>query len=398
MIRTVIFLVDYPFNQRDFDRFGVEMLLGNGFDVQVWDLTDILRPHLSESYQPPDPIDWAGCTVFNNKKVALEKIRNLPSDTFIINLIEYSPKTYRVYRAISASRAAYAVFMAGAIPSSKEKTGIILSFLKKLSRIMNKKAVSKIVNYINSIIKQGFYRLPYTWMGIKPASIILAGGEECLVYPYPVNKNTEILWAHTFDYDLYLKERNTPSLEQPIAVFLDEYVPFHSDYVYMGIQAPTTADRYYPVLNRFFSLVERELGLKVIIAAHPRSRYEDHPDYFEGRKWVRGKTIQLIKESRLVLAHSSTSVNFANLFHKPIVFLTSADLDKSFAGSYIWTMADWFGHKPVFMDSDIHIDWARELMVDEGLYQRYRRAYIKTEHSEDIPFWQIVANRLKGMA
>jgi hypothetical protein len=38
-----------------------------------------------------------------------------------------------------------------------------------------------------------------------------------------------------------------------------------------------------------------------------------------------------------------------------------------------------------------------ELPVTERAahYNRYRRDYIKTEHSEDLPFWQIVANRLK---
>ena len=384
MIRRILLLVEVPFNQRDFERFGVELLLENGFNVEVWDLSNILNPRLTKNYQPPDPIDWPGCNIFNDKKVALQKIRNLPSDTIIINLISYSPKSYYVYRAISASQAEYAVHMSNAMPpiriSKKER---IFSYLKKPSKVMSR----KLVNY-------GFYHLPFTWMGVKPASLILAGGEECLVYPHPIDKSTEILWAHTLDYDLYLKERNIPSIERPIAVFLDEYLPFHPDYTYAGIQPFITPDSYYPLLNRFFSLVERELGLKVVIAAHPRSHYEKHSDYFEGREWVRGKTIELVKESRLVLAHCSTALNFANLFYKPAIFLTSSDLDKSREGSGIKKMANWFGKKPIFMDSDINIDWAQELTVSVSHYDHYRRAYIKTEHSEELPFWQIVANRL----
>ena len=254
---------------------------------------------------------------------------------------------------------------------------------------------SNFVNYIVSYVNYGFYHLPFTWIGVKPASLILAGGEECLVYPYPVDKSTEILWAHTLDYDLYLKERNVSPTERPIAVFLDEYLPYHPDYTYAGIQPFITADSYYPLLNRFFSLVERELGLKVVIAAHPRSHYEKHPDYFEGREWVRGKTIELVKESRLVLAHMSTALNFANIFYKPVIFLTSSDFDKSWEGRYIKTMANWFGEKPIFIDNDINIDWAQELTVSVSHYEHYRRAYVKTEHSAELPFWQIVANRLK---
>ena len=391
MIKTILFLVEDPFNQRDFQRFGVELLLENGFNVGVWDLSNILNPHLTKNYQPPDPIDWPGCKIFNNKKVALEKMRNLPSATFIINFISYSPKSYCVYRAISASQAEYAVFMAGAIPSpfmGISKRGRILSYLKRPGKVSGGKLVNYIANY-------SFYHSPFTWLGLKPASLILAGGKECLVYPYPVNKSTEILWAHTLDYDLYLKEKNVPATERPIAVFLDEYLPFHPDYIYAGIQAPITADGYYPLLNRFFSLAERELGLKVVIAAHPRSHYEKPPDYFEGREWVRGKTIRLVRESRLVLAHASTALSFANLFHKPVMFLTSSDLDKSSLGPLIRVMANWFGKNPICMDGDTIIDWAQELTVNSGHYEHYRQAYIKTEHSEDLPFWQIVANKLR---
>lgn len=398
MVKKILFLVESPFCQRDYDRFGIELLLGNGFDVEVWDLTDILHHKFSEHYTPPDPINWPDCKVFNDKKIAYKKIKNLTSDTFIINLIGYSPSSCNIYRSISKSQAHYAVYMAGAVPPYKESAGkrIINSLFNRLRGIISKKAASKVFNYILHIIRQVFFRLPYAWIGIKPAAIILAGGEDCLVYHYPVNKNTEILWAHTLDYDLYLKEKDIPAAEQATAVFLDEYYPFHSYYQYVGIKPPTTADRYYPALNKFFGILEQQLGLKVIIAAHPRSQYENHPDYLEGRQWFRGKTIQLIKESKLVLAHSSTSVNFANLFHKPVIFLTTADLDNSFTGPYIRAMADWFGHKPVFMDTELNIDWTREMTVDDNLYQRYRHAYIKSKNSEDLPFWQIVANRLKN--
>lgn len=384
-------MVEVPFNQRDFERFGVELLLENGFNVGVWDLSNVLNPHLTKNYQPPDPIDWPGCKILSDKKVALEKIRNLPSTTFIINFISYSPKSYYVYRAISASQAEYAVFMAGAIPSPF--TGIskrerIFSYLKKPSKVINRKLVNYIVNY-------GFYHLPFTWIGVKPASLILAGGEQCLKYPYPINKSTGILWAHTLDYDLYLKERNVPPIERPIAVFLDEYLPFHPDYIHADIKAPISADSYYPLLNRFFSLVERELELKVVIAAHPRSHYEKPPDYFEGREWVRGKTIELVKESQLVLAHCSTALNFANLFHKPVIFLTSSELDRSSYGASVRAMANWFVKNPICVDDDTAIDWRQELTVNTSHYEHYRRAYIKTEHSEDSPFWQILANKLK---
>ena len=42
------------------------------------------------------------------------------------------------------------------------------------------------------------------------------------------------------------------------------------------------------------------------------------------------------------------------------------------------------------------INWSEPLKLGTpSHYEHYRRAYIKTENSAELPFWQIVANRLK---
>jgi len=386
MINKVLFLIREPFNRRDFERFGIKLLIKNGFEVEVWDLASIVNP--VPKYTPPDPIDWPYYQVFDDKDQALSKIKNLSPDTFVVNLIGYSLKTCAIYKAISVSRARYAVFVANALPPAITKKEMFLHNLRKSNpKVMAK----KLANYC-------FLHIPFRWIGIKPASLILAGGEQSLWFKclYPVDKTSEVLWAHTLDYDLYLEEKDVPSTERPIAVFLDEFLPFHPDIPLLEVPFSIDANKYYQLLNKFFGRVEQKLGLKVVIAAHPRSRYEKLADYFEGRECIRGKTIKLVKESRLVLAHSSTALNFANLFHKPVIFLSFLDLDKSYMGPFIRTMAHWFGKTPIPMDGDVKIDWNRELTVSAEHYNRYRQAYIKTERSEDLPFWQIVANRLKN--
>jgi hypothetical protein len=197
------------------------------------------------------------------------------------------------------------------------------------------------------------------------------------------------------DYDIYLKEKDKAFTTQPLAVLLDECVPFHPDYRYKWKKPPISAEKYFHLLNNFFKRIENELGFEVIIAAHPRSRYEDHPGCFKGRKWQRGRTISLVKESSLVLAHNSTSLSFANLFNKPVIFLTSSEMDKSWQGSFIRAKSEWFGKKPIFMDGNSPVDWKQELKINRNRYQEYREAYIKTDSSPDLPFWQIVADRLK---
>lgn len=133
------------------------------------------------------------------------------------------------------------------------------------------------------------------------------------------------------------------------AIFLDEFIPFHSDYLYQKQMAPVTAERYYPLLNNFFDRVEKALDVEVIIAAHPKSWYDKLPDYFNGRRVVKGDTCQLVRGCKAVIAHSSTSVNFAVLYYKPVILITCADLDKDWFGDNIRAMAKELGKKPIFI-------------------------------------------------
>jgi len=290
---------------------------------------------------------------------------------------------------MSNSRARYVSSVANSAPIAKndKKTEKLLHNFKNLQKITWK----KLINYI-------FSRIPFQWMGVKPSDFLLAGGEKTIKHcvSVPTDKSTKILWVHSLDYDRYLEEKRKDSGEHETAVFLDEYVPFHPDYVHAGAEAPVSADRYYSQLNNFFKLIEDRLGFEVIIALHPRSNYEARPDYFDGRKCVRGETARLIKMSKLVLAHNSTALSLANLFYKPVIFLTSFELDKSWMGSRIRCRAGWFAKKPIFINKPDTVDWVHELTISKNTYHDYRQAYIKKDESLDLPFWQIVADRLRA--
>ena len=43
------------------------------------------------------------------------------------------------------------------------------------------------------------------------------------------------------------------------------------------------------------------------------------------------------------------------------------------------------------------MDWEQELEVVEKYYQDYKNKFIKKTGSAEIPFWQIVADKLKAL-
>ncbi|MFH1310719.1 MAG: hypothetical protein ABIH85_08615 [Candidatus Omnitrophota bacterium] len=389
MIKRIIQIVESPFNRRDYKRFGVETLKKNGFRVEIWDLSRILRSRFYADVTVPEIYKCDELTAFYEKKEVFRRISELGVSDFVINLGSYGINSFWVYRALTKANVQYAVQMSGMLPVLGPTETVSAGYWKKLKKIFPPS-----FRYISNVF---FSRMPSKWLGIKPAKFILAGGEKCFVYHFPVDrkKNTETIWVHAMDYDLYLAEynRSFSEPEESIAVFLDEYLPLHPDRLYDGVKNLLSPEEYYVMLDRFFKRVEDKLKLEVVIAASPRSKYENNPNYFGERKCIKGKTPELVRKSKLVLAHDSSSLTFANLFHKPVMFLTSRRL--SISNPPIRRLANWFGKEPIFMDVASDVDWDFEMTVNKERYETYKRMFIKTNFSPEKPFWQIVSDRLK---
>jgi len=389
MIERIVFLTQNRLYSRDYQRFGVELLRKNGFCVEIWELASILYPKFLQSFNVQDMFNGADSVKFGSKRCAYARLSALSGKDFVINFVSYIPGNLWVYRALSKSGADYAVMYTNSLPVPVIDNSLFQILMEKVRQLTSLRRIET--------WKRLYMKLPLQYLGVKPASLILAGGTKCFNYHYTLDKNIEVLQIHALDYDLYLKEKDSFCTEKPIAVFLDEFLPFHPDHIIVGGKSSITAEKYFSLLNGFFDFVEKETGLELVIAAHPKSDYENHPDYFKGRRCIKGKTLDLVRESKLVLAHASTSLNIANLFYKPIIFITCSDLDKTWDGCQIREMAKSFGKTALSMDENNNIDLKAELTVSKEHYDNYRRGYIKIEDSEELPFWQIVTNRLKKL-
>ena len=401
-IEKVIYFIRSNFCQRDFKRFGIEIMKNNGFLVEIWDLTPFLNPEAYKTLEVPDPIDYqkSNCRLFIKKEEAVNEIKNLKQDAIIISMMVFDYKTYFLYRELSKKDILYSLVYTNAIPMYKNVSGSysffnrcrLIHFLKKI-RELN----------LGKIKKNIFRKIPFNWLMIQLPAFIFAGGSQSIVnYPSPIGLRTKVIWGHTLDYDLYLKDLQQTSKNELASkkyiVFIDAYMPFHPDYIHMNIKPPIAPEIYYQAMCKFFYKVEKETGLKVIIAAHPRSKYEEHPDYFDGRKVIRGKTMELVRDSEFVLMHSSTSLNFAVLYHKPVLFLTLVKMEQSKVFTdYIRMVSSELNKGFITIDSDYKIDWDKELKIDEEAYANYKEKYIKRRNTKEEFFWQIVADEIKKL-
>lgn len=239
-----------------------------------------------------------------------------------------------------------------------------------------------------------FWKVPYRVFGVKPASAILMLGGKVDLSIYPVDATTDIVKSHYFDYDAYLHEiRNPVQADPALGVFLDNYLPFHPDW---GAASPLDPAEYYPLLRKFFDLLEEKHGMRIVVAAHPRSLYEKLPDYFGGRPVIMGDTVNLVRRSRFVIAHQSASTSYAILFNKPLVFVTTDSLQRTDLGPLTEFIAAALKKTVINLSGEYEFRPEREFTVDGPGYQSYQRTYIKEEGREDLPIWQTFANYIKN--
>ena len=237
--------------------------------------------------------------------------------------------------------------------------------------------------------------------GIRPPNICILGGESTLKNNGAaalIGKETELIWAHSHDYEEYISHLHESTTQENLAVFVDSGGGvFHWDQLLPQGKEHLTYEQYFPSLCRFLDYVEVELQLKVIIAAHPKSNHVDYPEYFGKRRVLRDQTLNLIKKSKLVISHASTALTYVVLEKKPLLFLTSAGYEADLSYSkFMEMMAHSLGTSIINIDEEPYsINWEKELAVNEEIYLKYKHQYIKKKDSDELNAWQTLANRLK---
>lgn len=377
MVKTVAYLIEDVANPRNRQRFGIDALLAQGIQVHVIELSGLTFPEVPRDracYHDPLPFrldvvsDWSGLA-----RVA----PSLAGADTIISLIStgaLDPRSIPVYRAIARSGRPYMVISSNAFPGFGGGGGG-LSLGQRL----------KAFRPLHSLTA----RLDPAWLGIPKAAWVVHGGEKSKIPNRFVGPRTREVWAHAMDYEAALPEMGQP--ERLIAVFLDEYHPFHPDVIGMGGTHPTPPDYYYARLRELFDRIEAELGLEVVIAACPRAEYDDKPGLFGTRTVLKHATARLVAESRLVLAHRSTAIAFAIIFEKPVMQVahrTSYEAPEQ--KPYFDSFAEILGKPIRFIDDPAAVDLSGALDFDRARYGQYMRDYVKRPGSPERPYWSIV--------
>ncbi len=320
-------IIVFPYRFREFDRLRFEIeCLKKEANVVIYELLDVLYPHFSSAYHTHDNdgdierfvslSDWR--TVYENK------VASSNQKPYVINFVPKTTfKDLFVNYVVSNSNVNIIEYRNPGIPNYLLEMDFLSAFSEKAKFIIKRGTFAwlrfALVTKLVLIFSRFFCR---------SSDFILVAGSK-----YIPEKNKKIIAANSFDYASYLNYNNVGNeseLYKDCIVFVDTGSPlFDTDSLLMRNTHPLTVSKWYPSIREYFDNLERLTSLEIVIAAHPKHKYNNKTNkIFGNRRIIHGKTQEIIRNSKMVLIRNSTAVSFAVIYNKPIIIMYSDELLK----------------------------------------------------------------------
>ena len=238
-----------------------------------------------------------------------------------------------------------------------------------------------LINFLRKIllnVKNLFFYNKYRFIG--PNAVILTGNKSNLIIPF---FNCKKIYWHTNDYEKFLDLKLKPRLDK-YAVYLDQHFDENQDAILTG--SPSNKfNNFYKELRRFFLNAENYFNLKkIIIAKHPKRISSILEKNFTNSAIKEKKTAELVANSSFVLAHCSLSISFAVLYKKPIIFLTSKELENTIYHKRILLFAKFFRIPPINISQKN--ENLKDFLSTDVSYNKYISNYLKHSYSKVTQF------------
>jgi len=379
----LFFLVESPFSERDWDRFGIADLLSM-FDVRILDFTPVVHPGLWRSKGPTQILGDRVISIFELSEVTTILEEHQPK-ACLSNLGEGETRS-SLFRELNSCGVLIAEFQLGSMPTPETSS---FSSLEKIEfRLKQASSATELPRILVEHWKRRKLKqdLPHIFFRAGTS----AGGRHPQL-------GREIVDVHSLDYEAF-RESAPPTSTQVTrnVVYLDQDIGFHSDLQTLRMRSPATPSVFYTELTSYFNWLQDECGLTVVICPHPRAGKKDLANRFPGLKISDVGTAREIYGSCSVLGHVSTSFSFAVLAQRPTLILTSDELTSSWYWPYIQMFTDEL-KAPLVNLSNV-ATWikpeANLLEQQRAAYRVYYSKYLRSYAGPDQRLWKMVGDEL----
>lgn len=372
----VIYISYVPLSQKIKEDFYFDVLRENSIEVAFWDLTCLYFPEQYDINKNPDPL-VTRINTFSGLNKAITQENKSDSPVYI-SLITYTGLVIRLFRILTKNNCKLLFFARGMLPMPSWSLSTRINALFSSGKIF-REIYQALLHGIAGIYKRTGW--------VKPYDTIFTAGSEGYRTLWIGNKMDRKyglqIQLNSFDYDKFLAVKDVlPLINEPYIVFLDEYLPFHPDFLILNKKTINPGE-YFLELNNFFDRLERQMNMKIVIAAHPKAELYRTEDHFKGRPVIFDKTCELVKHSEFAIAHMSTAISFPVLSRKPIVFLSTIGIKKDMLSHHliIENFAKVLNAGMVLYD-DLNTSPIKVTTVDAGAYNEYIYKYLTSPISE----------------
>jgi hypothetical protein len=389
---SVILIVDDPFSLRDYKRYGIKIFQQNMINIVIWEVDNVFHKvpeKLSLKYAMTKSENYRDIVNFKSKEEIKAAIRIIRKNTVVLICFQYQPLHRIIYSSLS-KRGVYFGFISvnpiQEIPNS-------VNLVRRYASLMDSKFVSRLTTKLFQLLPPKLFSINY------PNFKIVGGLVTEKEIKFPVNRTTKLIYSHSFDYDKFIEENvNQPKNKNNdlYAVFLDQAITYHPDIILNTGGGEAVDFEYFPLIESFFKSFEKNNGIKIVVATHPRVDYAKFPFSFGTRERKNISTIDLIKNASVVLAHASTSLNYAVIYKKPIILLNSRSFKKAFYHKIV-AVGEELKISPSFLENLVLKKTNIKLSdIEIKNYKSYVDKYIKNPQSKNINGWEIFAEYCKN--
>ena len=189
-------------------------------------------------------------------------------------------------------------------------------------------------------------------------------------------KFTEIL-VPCKDADRYIEIRESLIKKNEKIVFLDEMFIDHPDFDIVSqrfdkkiIPYKNNPYSYYEEINELLDFMSKIKKLPVVVCPHPKHNKKEASEKYNF-PLSETSTLNTVASADIVVAHSSTSLNFAILLEKPIILYKSRPHKYSYFHSNSLKAYQRELNLEIFDCDTIKNFYSKEIIVNKLLYQNY---------------------------
>ncbi|MEK9941403.1 MAG: hypothetical protein VW771_02880, partial [Gammaproteobacteria bacterium] len=179
-----------------------------------------------------------------------------------------------------------------------------------------------------------------------------------------------------------------------VIVLIDQGFTSHPDRFLIPDRAGISFEGTYRPLVDFLRHLSTIFDATIKVAAHPKASLAETIKIFSDFEVTSEDTMEMISAADLVVTHSSTAIQWAVFFNKPIVLFSTPELDESRLGPTAAGFVEQFNARKVDICQEYQWIDERTFDIDHFRYAAYRRNFVKGSASSEMSLKDIVISNL----